>query len=56
MTKAPQDLTENDICPTCQNRGLMTCQDHMVNVDSDGWCTTCDSPDAPGLVPCRCQD
>lgn len=57
MTKTEaQALTETDTCPTCRDRGLMTCPSHMTKVDADGWCTTCDSPDVPDEVPCICQD
>ena len=50
-------LAETDECSVCGDRGLVECPTHCAEVDADGWCTRCDTPDgAPGLVVCGCQD
>lgn len=54
--KTAKQLTETDTCETCKNTGLMICPNHKAQVDKDGWCTTCDSPDGPKHVTCICQD
>lgn len=55
MTEMARNLGENDRCPLCRDRGLISCYAHLVNVE-DGLCAVCDSPDTPGLVTCLCQD
>lgn len=50
-----QQLTDTDHCPACNNVGMIDCPAHLAEVDEDGWCTTCDSPDR-SKVMCDCQD
>lgn len=52
---AVQHLGEHDTCPHCHGTEQITCPDHMVATDDDGWCLCCDSPDTAELIICPCQ-
>lgn len=47
---------ETGTCPSKCRNGFISCPNHLVETDEDGWCTECDTP-ADEIDPqVSCQD
>jgi len=56
MAEMVKNLGE-ETCPVCKDTYLIPCPEHMQHTDADGWCLTCDTPQAaPQPVSCPCQN